>query len=84
MNSEIGQVSLKETLQNLFNGGVDILVGKVVRTNPLQIKVESGGTLLLSDISTIIPAHVRPIEFGNSVYLLVVNNGKKFFVLGRE
>ena len=60
-----------------------IAVGNVIETNPLTIVLANDADIVLSAQSLIIASDKLPLEIGESLYLLVLNRNKIYYVLDR-
>lgn len=75
--------SLKEAFQQINTGGMEVLQGKVIQENPLEIQMAGDEKYIISEEVTKIPQHVKNLAKGDEVYILTSGMGKQFFVLGR-
>ena len=78
------QSSLKEIIQSMAPEPMGVLRGGVVSARPLVIQAEGDPKLRLGQPLLCVPEHLGDLERNDRVYLLSFNNGKKYFVLGRD
>ena len=60
-----------------------IAVGNVIETNPLTVILANDADIVLSAQSLIVASDKLPLEIGESLYLLVLNRNKIYYVLDR-
>lgn len=60
-----------------------IAVGNVIETNPLTVILANDADIVLSAQSLIVASDKLPLEIGESLYLLVLNRIKIYYVLDR-
>ena len=75
--------SIKEMIQGLAGDGIDLIQGSVVSLSPFRIQAVNDNKLIISTVSLVIPSRFGTFELGDRVHLLVLNKGKKFYVLDR-
>ena len=75
--------SLKGMIQNLSGNGIDLIQGTVVSLSPFKIQAVNDSKLIISKISLVIPSRLGSLEAGDRVHMLVLNKGKKYYVLDR-
>ena len=75
--------SIKEMIQVLTGDGIDLIQGSVVSLSPFRIQAVNDNKLIISTVSLVIPSRLGTFELGDRVHLLVLNKGKKFYVLDR-
>lgn len=75
--------SLKELFQGMIPREVDLVQGIVISTEPLKIQMANDSKLIISRLSAVVPQHMQDLQPGDSLHLLALQNGKKYFVLGR-
>lgn len=75
--------SIKEMIQGLAGDGIDLIQGSVVSLSPFRIQAVNDNKLIISTVSLVIPSRLGTFELGDRVHLLVLNKGKKFYVLDR-
>lgn len=75
--------SIKEMIQGLTGDGIDLIQGSVVSLSPFRIQAVNDNKLIISTVSLVIPSRLGTFELGDRVHLLVLNKGKKFYVLDR-
>lgn len=57
-----------------------IAVGNVIETNPLTVILANDADIVLSAQSLIVASDKLPLEIGESLYLLVLNRNKIYYV----
>ena len=57
--------------------------GNVIETNPLTVILANDADIVLSAQSLIVASDKLPLEIGESLYLLVLNRNKIYYVLDR-
>jgi len=75
--------SIREMIQGLTGDGIDLIQGSVVSLSPFRIQAVNDNKLIISTVSLVIPSRLGTFELGDRVHLLVLNKGKKFYVLDR-
>ena len=75
--------SLKEMFQNMAGNGTELIQGSVISLSPFKIQAVNDSKLIISTVSLVIPSRLGSFELGDRVHLLVLNKGKKFYVLDR-
>jgi hypothetical protein len=75
--------SIKELFSELSGKGTDLIQGTVMSLNPFKIQAVNDSKLIISKISLVIPSRLGSLEAGDRVHMLVLNKGKKYYVLDR-
>ncbi|MBQ3565910.1 MAG: hypothetical protein IJA12_01905 [Oscillospiraceae bacterium] len=73
--------SLKGMFQKLAQSGTDLIIGTVISENPLRVQALNDDKLI---VRPTVPGRLSDLKIGEHVHLLVVNNGKKYYVLDRR
>ncbi len=78
--------SLKQLIQQLFPKQPEVIIGKTISENPLIIQAENDEKLKLGIFNSIIPGKFfeNPLKVGEKVYILALNNGKKYYILDKQ
>ena len=76
--------SIKQLVQRLMPRQNEIVIGKVVRSNPLHVQILNDDKLILSK-GLVIPVRIlaENLVVGEYVHILTFNNGKKYYVLDK-
>lgn len=64
------------------HSGGSIITCNVIKANPLQLKFQGDSSVVLTEESLIVPAHVS-LAKGNTAYVMK-NGDNSFFVLGKR
>lgn len=72
--------SIKELIQKMLPKGNDIIIGRVISTNPVRVQAENDEKLKAVPI---VPERLSNLQTGEYVHLLVFNGGKKYYALDR-
>lgn len=72
--------SIKGLMQQMLPKGNDIVIGRVISVNPVRVQVINDEKLTPIPI---VPQRLSDLHTGEYVHLLVFNNGKKYYALGR-
>lgn len=72
--------SIKELIQKMLPKGNDIVIGRVISTNPIRVQAENDEKLKPVPI---VPERLLDLQIGEYVHLLVLNSGKKYYALDR-
>lgn len=75
--------SLKRMFQDLTGNGISLIQGTVISLSPFKIQAVNDSKLILSSLSLVIPSRLGSFELGDRVHMLVLNNGKQFYVIDR-
>jgi len=75
--------SIKELFSELSGKETDLIQGTVMSLNPFKIQAVNDSKLIISKISLVIPSRLGSLEAGDRVHMLVLNKGKKYYVLDR-
>lgn len=75
--------SLKRMFQNLANNEILLIQGAVISLSPFRIQAVNDSKLILGSLSLVIPSRLGSFEIGEKVHMLVLNSGKKFYVIDR-
>jgi len=76
--------SLREAFQGLVQRETTLLQGTVTSKSPLKIQIVNDAKLELSDGALCVPARLKnDLSKGNTVYVLSLDNGKKYYVLDK-
>lgn len=79
------ETSIKQLINHIANDGqisIGILEGVVSNVSPIKISLINDAKMVLTSIDLVIPGRLgNSLSRGTKVYLLVYNNGKKFYVL---
>ncbi|MBQ3566234.1 MAG: hypothetical protein IJA12_03545 [Oscillospiraceae bacterium] len=73
--------SLKGMLQKMAPSGTDLIIGTVILENPLRVQALNDDKLI---VRPTVPARLSNLKNGEYVHLLVLNGGKKYYVLDRR
>lgn len=76
--------SIKQLVQRLMPRQNEIVIGKVVQSNPLHVQILNDDKLILSK-GLVIPERIlaENLVAGEYVHILTFNNGKKYYVLDK-
>lgn len=90
---------LKQLLQSMYPEGPTVIEGIVTGVEPVQITLANDSIMVLSGTSIVVPEHLTDysvrvedkvitiysaLKKNDIVFLLPVNNGKRYYVLGRK
>lgn len=79
--------SIKQLINYIANNSstpITIEQGIITKGEPLEIMLVKDKKIKLGSMDLIVPAHLKgELKNGDKVHLLVTNNGKQFFVLGK-
>lgn len=75
--------SIKGMFQKLAGNGIELIQGTVISLSPIKIQAVNDSKLIISRVSLVIPSRIGAFELGDRVYMLVLNKGKKFYVIDR-
>lgn len=74
--------SIKGAIQEIIGNGTDLIQGTVISVSPTKVQAVGDSKLIVSAISLVVPSRLS-LGLGDSVHMLVLNKGKKFYVLDR-
>lgn len=76
--------NITDIIRQIVEPGLpSIAVGNVIETNPLTVILANDADIVLSAQSLIVASDKLPLEIGESLYLLVLNRNKIYYVLDR-
>ena len=74
--------SIKGAIQEIIGRDTDLIQGTVISVSPMKVQAAGDSKLIVSAISLVVPSRLS-LRLGDSVHMLVLNKGKKFYVLDR-
>lgn len=74
--------SIKGAIQEIIGSDTDLIQGTVISVSPMKVQAVGDSKLIISTISLVVPSRLS-LSLGDSVHMLVLNKGKKFYVLDR-
>ena len=77
--------SLKELFGECAGRGPELIQGSVISLSPLKIQAYNDSKFIIGKTSLVIPSRVygSGFELGDSFHILVLNKGKKYYLLDR-
>ena len=74
--------SIKGAIQEIIGSDTDLIQGTVISVSPMKVQAAGDSKLIVSAMSLVVPSRLS-LGLGDSVHMLVLNKGKKFYVLDR-
>ena len=78
---------MADSLKGLFSAcagrGPDLIQGSVISLSPFKVQALNDNKLILGATSLVIPSRITNFELGDRLHILVLQNGKKYYVLDR-
>lgn len=78
---------MADSLKGLFKAcagpGPSLIQGSVIGLAPLRVQAVNDNKLIISSASLVIPSRITNLEIGDRLHILVLQNGKKYYVLDR-
>ncbi len=75
------ETSLKALIQRLMPRQPELISGTVISENPIRIRAENDDKLVACK-ALVIPERLK-LKTGDSVHLLALNGGKKYYALDK-
>lgn len=77
--------SLKEMFQSMAGNGTELIQGSVMSLSPFRIQGMNDIKLVIGKTSLVIPSRISAsgFEVGDRFHILVLNKGKKYYLLDR-
>lgn len=75
--------SLRGLFRECVGPGPVLIQGSVISLSPFKIQALNDNKLIIGKTSLVIPSRLTNFELGERVHILVLQNGKKYYVLDR-
>ena len=72
--------SIKGMFQKMSQCGTDLIKGTVISENPVRVQALNDDKLI---VTPVVPLRLYDVKKGEKVYLLVLNSGKKYYLLDK-
>lgn len=72
--------SIKGMFQKMSQSGTDLIKGTVISENPVRVQAVNDDKLI---VTPVVPLRLSDIKKEEKVHLLVLNNGKKYYLLDK-
>lgn len=75
--------SLKSLFTKCAGRGPDLIQGSVISLSPFKVQALNDSKLILGSTSLVIPSRLTNFRYGERLHILVLQSGKKYYVLDR-